>query len=192
MRPSKDLLSRDIADQTVEVRRVKQLNGKLIESSPDLVSELAWPTITVHQQSMDQEQSVAELEVIYSRDGALSITKLVALMSTTVGFAIFWYVSQFPLRMLEKSWRCINYLASHDALTGLTNRPTFLEQLSRMIGDAERPSQTVLIHSIDLDHLKAANDTLGHAAGDTLLREAPERVRDCIRKGDTLARMRAG
>ena len=141
---------------------------------------------------MDQEQPLAELEVIYSRDGALSITKLVALMSTTVRFAIFWFVSQFPLRMLEKSWRCINYLASHDALIGLPNRSTFLEQLSRMIEDAERPSQTVLIHSIDLDHLKAANDTSGHAAGNTLLREAPERVRDCIREGHTLALMGAG
>ena len=184
-----DLLSRGIADQKVEVRRVKQLNGKLIESSPGLVSELAWPTITVRQQLMDQEQPVAELEVIYSLDSALSITKLVALMSTTAGFAIFWFLSQFPLRMLEKSWRRINYLASYDALTGLPNRPTFLEQLSRVIEDVECPSQTIIIHCIDLDHFKAVNDTLGHAAGDTLLRQAAERMRDCIRKGDTLARM---
>ena len=141
-----DLLTRDIADQNVEVRRVKQLNGKLIESSPGQVAKLAWPTITVRQPLMDHEQPVAELEVIYSLDGAMTVTKLVAVMSTTAGLIIFWFLSQFPLRMLEKSWRRINYLASYDALTGLPNRPTFLEQLSRVIEDVECPSQTVIIH----------------------------------------------
>jgi len=80
------------------------------------------------------------------------------------------------------------YLASHDALTGLPNRRTFEEALTRAVTRAGRgtPSAVMLF---DVDHFKAVNDTLGHAAGDAVLRELASIVRDCLRGEDILARL---
>jgi diguanylate cyclase (GGDEF)-like protein/PAS domain S-box-containing protein len=65
----------------------------------------------------------------------------------------------------------IAFLANHDALTGLPNRLAFTERLTTALGDAAATGQPFAILCLDLDRLKEANDTFGHAAGDDLLRE---------------------
>lgn len=85
--------------------------------------------------------------------------------------------------------RKIEYLATHDELTGLPNRTYFWEQLSVAVARAKRNKHKVILLFIDVDNFKLINDTMGHAAGDQLLLELSKRLHQCIRVHDTLARI---
>ena len=84
----------------------------------------------------------------------------------------------------------ITFQAFHDALTGLPNRVLFLDRLEQALVQAKRSkTRTPAIMFLDLDRFKQINDTLGHDAGDTLLREVAQRLLHCVRESDTVARM---
>jgi diguanylate cyclase (GGDEF)-like protein/PAS domain S-box-containing protein len=79
--------------------------------------------------------------------------------------------------------------ANNDALTNLPNRRLFRDRLMQDIARAARSRQQVALLFLDLDHFKQVNDVLGHDAGDTLLIEAAQRIRACVRDSDTVARL---
>ncbi|SDE74146.1 sensor domain-containing protein [Rhodospira trueperi] len=83
----------------------------------------------------------------------------------------------------------IHYQAKHDALTGLGNRALFLEVLTAEVDRAVRDGHPLALMFIDLDGFKAVNDTLGHEAGDQLLRGAAQRISRAARDADTVARL---
>jgi len=83
----------------------------------------------------------------------------------------------------------IQYLATHDGLTGLPNRAMFNGLLEQAIKLARRSRQKCAVLFIDLDRFKVINDSLGHAAGDKLLIEVANRLRDCVRESDVVARL---
>ena len=78
--------------------------------------------------------------------------------------------------------------AQYDELTGLANRSLFLKQLSRAIGRAQRKGSPLAALVIDLDRFKSVNDTLGHDAGDALLRKVANRLKKNLRIGDFTGR----
>lgn len=82
----------------------------------------------------------------------------------------------------------MRYLAYHDALTGLPNRTLLQDQLGSLLDIARRTQQQVGVLLIDLDRFKTVNDSLGHAAGDQLLRLCAERLTRCLRHSDIIAR----
>ncbi len=82
----------------------------------------------------------------------------------------------------------IEHLAYHDALTGMPNRPLFMDRLIVALAQANRAHQKLAVFFLDLDRFKDINDSLGHTVGDTLLKAVAERVRRCVREGDTVAR----
>ncbi len=82
----------------------------------------------------------------------------------------------------------IRYLSSHDALTGLPNRMLFKDRLENAIAFAARSHHKVAVLNIDLDQFKMLNDSMGHAAGDNLLRCVTSQLRECVRDTDTLCR----
>jgi len=83
----------------------------------------------------------------------------------------------------------LSYQAFHDSLTGLGNRGLFLNRLAHSLERAERGNDRIAALFLDMDGLKAANDRLGHAAGDSLLQSMAEVLVGCIRRSDTAARL---
>lgn len=83
----------------------------------------------------------------------------------------------------------LHYLAYYDGLTGLPNRSLFLDRLGISLAQARRDGHMLALMFIDLDHFKQINDSLGHKIGDSLLVAVTERMKACLRDGDTLARL---
>ncbi len=79
--------------------------------------------------------------------------------------------------------------AFHDPLTGLPNRALFSNRLEHALARSSRQAHQLAVLFLDLDHFKLINDTLGHDAGDQVLIAVAERVRGCLRPGDTVARL---
>ncbi len=82
----------------------------------------------------------------------------------------------------------IRHLAHYDALTNLPNRVAFYDQMDTIMKHLRR-AESIGVLSLDLDHFKAVNDTLGHPIGDRLLQEAAQRMQSCLRDGDIVARL---
>ena len=82
----------------------------------------------------------------------------------------------------------IRYQASHDLLTGLPNRMLFNDRLATTLEQARQNKTQLAVMFLDLDHFKNINDTLGHAAGDLLLQNVAERLTQCLRESDIVAR----
>ena len=92
-------------------------------------------------------------------------------------------------RIVAVASRRLRHQALHDALTDLPNRTLLYECMEDSISDARRSGEQAALLLIDLDRFKEVNDTLGHDHGDRLLVEVAQRLRDTIRRGDTLARL---
>ena len=92
-------------------------------------------------------------------------------------------------RGLEAANRKLRHLASHDSLTGLPNRLLLDDRISQTIAQADRQSHEFAVLVIDLDRFKVVNDSLGHRAGDELLREVAQRLKSAVRTVDTTARL---
>jgi len=83
----------------------------------------------------------------------------------------------------------LNRLAYYDILTGLPNRLLFNDRLHQAALDAKRRKRFVALILLDIDRFKVVNDTMGHIAGDMLLKEMANRLRQSVREGDTIARL---
>lgn len=87
-------------------------------------------------------------------------------------------------RAHDRAW----YAATHDPLTGLANRALLVEQMREVLWSADHDNRAAVVY-VDLDCFKPVNDTLGHAAGDDLLRAVAARLAGVIRTGDLAARV---
>jgi diguanylate cyclase (GGDEF)-like protein/PAS domain S-box-containing protein len=83
----------------------------------------------------------------------------------------------------------LNYMATHDALTGLPNRLMFNQLLNQAIQSSKRHKKQLAVFFIDLDRFKIINDTIGHEAGDQLLQEIARRFRSSLRAVDVVGRL---
>ena len=83
----------------------------------------------------------------------------------------------------------LEFLATHDSLTGLPNRLLFSDRLSHALTIAKRTGQQGAVFFIDLDEFKSVNDVFSHSVGDELLVLLAKRIRDCLRESDTVARI---
>jgi diguanylate cyclase (GGDEF)-like protein len=83
----------------------------------------------------------------------------------------------------------IKHMAHYDTLTDLPNRILYEDRLKQALAMARSDNTTLALLYLDIDHFKEVNDTLGHTAGDILLKLASQRMLDCVRETDTVARM---
>jgi diguanylate cyclase (GGDEF)-like protein len=119
--------------------------------------------------------------------GSLLVVTLAGLLGR-----MSWQLAQGRAREGEaklKHAQRVEYLAYHDGLTGLPNRSMFSKALSQSISEAHRYDRRLAVAFLDLDRFKQINDTLGHEAGDQLLKEVAERLKGCVRSSDTVARL---
>jgi diguanylate cyclase (GGDEF)-like protein len=92
-------------------------------------------------------------------------------------------------RHIRRSEAKFRHMAQHDALTGLVVRNVLIDRLEGTIKGARQTQFTFALLMMDVDRFKQVNDTLGHAVGDEMLRAAASRIRDSVRRSDTVARM---
>jgi len=101
------------------------------------------------------------------------------------------FVSQHVAAAIEtrRAEERIRHLAYHDGLTDLPNRLLFNDRLTLAVARAQRSGESLGVMFLDVDRFKVINDSLGHTAGDELLRAIARRTQGLLREGDTLARL---
>lgn len=99
------------------------------------------------------------------------------------------YVVASDITEKLETQKTIFFQAYHDLLTGLPNRSLFMDRLGVAINNAKREKRNLAIMFLDLDRFKTVNDTLGHSAGDALLKVIAGRLKSILRESDTLARI---
>jgi len=100
-----------------------------------------------------------------------------------------FYTLTTEITRIKQAEQQLDFLAHHDALTGIANRLSFRENVDYAVAHAAATHEPLLLMMIDVDHFKQINDTYGHAAGDTALSEVANRLKGSIRKTDLLARL---
>lgn len=107
--------------------------------------------------------------------------KVLGLLSEMVGAAMF-YAAKYDVEELFRR-------ATHDGLTGLANRSLFMDRLRTVVAQYDREPRSAAVLMIDMDGLKQVNDNHGHRAGDALIAEFANRIRNIARLSDTVARL---
>jgi diguanylate cyclase (GGDEF)-like protein len=188
--------AQNLVEHNVEAARSIAAGKPLVEvnegrtpGEPSLFAEAYVPvrvdgkTIAIVEAYVDQTAKREE----FSNAVATAGVSLSLLTAIAFGLpAIAWY------RRTREKLRAdaqIEFLAHHDATTGLPNRNHLTERLQRAL--AAHPERLAL-HYVDIDRLKDINDTLGHDSGDNLIRSVAERLRALVGPGDVLARLGGG
>jgi diguanylate cyclase (GGDEF)-like protein/PAS domain S-box-containing protein len=127
------------------------------------------------QRRKDNEEFLCWLELTEVRDASGARTHFVGVLN--------------DITDRKRAEQELRYLANYDTLTGLPNRTLLSERLGHAIIRARRGNRKVAVLFLDLDRFKHVNDSMGHAAGDRMLKAAGSRLRHVVREGDTVARL---
>ncbi|MGZ5800739.1 MAG: bifunctional diguanylate cyclase/phosphodiesterase, partial [Burkholderiaceae bacterium] len=126
----------------------------------------------------------------YKKDGTLFWSDLyIAPVKDVAGELTHFVVSQYDITAMKRYQAELEYQTNQDTLTGLANRNLLRDRLNQEIAYADRYGHPVWVVFVDLDHFKFINDTLGHKAGDSLLKTVSERLQSAVRETDTVARL---
>jgi diguanylate cyclase (GGDEF)-like protein/PAS domain S-box-containing protein len=145
----------------------------LTEAFPMARSEGAWHGETAVMRADGREIAVSQVVLAHGGSG---------------GTPEFFSIIARDISERKRFEEELKRQATHDALTGLPNRLLLEDHLATELARAERNHSLVTVLFLDIDNFKRINDSLGHVAGDALLRHAAERLRDCMRPNDIVAR----
>jgi diguanylate cyclase (GGDEF)-like protein len=153
-----------------------------------------------HLFASDRSPLVGRDEYVSSRDHMIdSGARQQAVVELTSGQSVLvtnqpmpnggWISTHEDITARCEADRHIRFLAHHDPLTGLANRTSFALTLDDAVARLSRHGTPFSVFMIDLDRFKEVNDTMGHPAGDQLLRETAQRLKSALRKTDVVARL---
>ena len=179
-----------IRDQVLAGTPYTELHQGDRPDRPSVYSEAYVPITHAGQVIGAVEVYVNQTEITATTRRSLTIivgaVTAVLLLIGIITAYLFWQ----RLRQQRRSDDRVRYMAKHDVLSGAMNRTSFSEALSQAALRTEKkggPAFSLLC--IDLDKFKEVNDSLGHAAGDQVLRIATQRLKACLREGDQVARL---
>ncbi len=135
---------------------------------------------------MVQTKSPTALPGVISYAGAFLIITLIIFYKKRAGGYLTEIESQ-KMNLIESESK-LHKMAFYDSLTGLPNKELFINRLEQNISLAKRNGKLIGTMFIDLDSFKSLNDTMGHSAGDIVLKSVAERFENCVRKEDTVSR----
>jgi len=163
----------------------KEIPGR---SMKDLLSEASYKITVPYAQAVlrGERATFEQHHAQASRDAYLETTFIpdVDASNRVAGF----YILASDITDRKKNEERLSSMALHDALTGLANRRLFVDRLAQFIAQAQRNGGSAAVLFLDLDGFKQINDTLGHDAGDMLLKAVAERLVKTVRQTDTVAR----
>lgn len=134
------------------------------------------------------EQEIVSYETVFRRrNGARYAVEVRLQLSRFEDRAVFMAIVQ-DVTERKRSEEQLHFLANYDTLTGLPNRAQLQRRMQQAMADADRHGRLLATMFIDLDRFKLINDTMGHDAGDELLRVVSRRLVETLRTGDTVAR----
>jgi diguanylate cyclase (GGDEF)-like protein/PAS domain S-box-containing protein len=135
------------------------------------------------------ETDALQFETVHRRaDGTLYPVEIRLQLSHAEHPPVFVAVVQ-DISQRQLTEARLQYLANFDTLTGLPNRARLAEHMDRILTEADRHQRLAAVMFLDLDNFKLINDSLGHEAGDVLLKAVAEGLRESVRPGDTVARL---
>ncbi|MBL4647239.1 MAG: EAL domain-containing protein [Rhizobiales bacterium] len=175
-------------DEIISTSQVLDMTGEIVAQYPNELPKFFWPVVVERRQLYDFGTIVGALEVTHSLEHLYKKSLIIAGISVLASLLLYWALRVIPLRLVQRAWDQVKFLANHDVLTGLANRSTVLAKLESILHPDDGGRKPVAIYAIDLDRFKHVNDVLGHAAGDKLLIEVVERIKSCLRSHDLLAR----
>jgi diguanylate cyclase (GGDEF)-like protein len=142
----------------------------------------------------DGRAPIGYLEWTPNRPGAEIVQNILPFIC--IALACFSLMAAFALRYMRRTTAAIaegevrmRHMAMHDPLSGLPNRTLFAERLESILDDVKEGRRRAALLSIDLDHFKDVNDTLGHHVGDCLISAVAQRLGRIVREGDLVARL---
>lgn len=138
--------------------------------------------------SGDISQSQIEKRIIQKSGRIVWVQATVSLLRDDAGAPLHYVGQVEDITERKRTQEEIRQLAYYDVLTGLPNRRLLLDRLNLAQAQARRHRRSLAVMFLDLDHFKEINDTMGHAAGDELLKVVAERLELCVRGGDTVSR----
>ncbi|MFQ5472119.1 MAG: PAS domain S-box protein, partial [Dehalococcoidia bacterium] len=160
-------------------------NPRFLQSGETSSAEYAhiWQTIT------SKGEWRGEFRNKRKHGGFYSASTVISAVTDEDGAITNFVCVQEDITERKQAEVALKHLAYHDSLTGLPNRMLFKDRLGLALAQARRRDQKLVLMFLDFDRFKLVNDTVGHAAGDNLLRGAAERLAGFMREGDTVARV---
>lgn len=137
----------------------------------------------------DQERTSRRVANVLTKEGTRWHELTIRACSDAVTGQPAYLVSEIDVTELHETKERAQYLASHDALTGLSNRTYLKERLNQIMQGALDRNLTATLYLVDLDDFKMVNDSMGHAAGDALLQLVAAKLMDLVGPDDIVARL---